>query len=218
MRGYAWVTTDERELRRCYGYESTRMIAARMGRTPESIRVKAKRLGLSKDKDPDPLSFYTHSIKPNRMKTLIKSYAAQFDLPEWLVSAIVHVESSGNPWAMRYEPTFYRLYIADMDGVRPISPCSLMTEKMGRATSWGLMQIMGQVARERGFTGAFLSSLCQPEMGLEWGCRQLVHLTARYKVSESWEPVIRAYNGGNPRADNLDYVKKVMAAREYHRE
>lgn len=215
MSGYAWITTEERELRQCYGHESTRMIAARMGRTPESIRVKAKRLGLSKD--PNPLSFHTRSIKPKRMKTLIQSYAAQFDLPEWLVGAIVRVESGNSPWAMRYEPTFYRLYIADLQ-VYPISPCSLMTEKMGRATSWGLMQIMGQVARERGFTGAFLSSLCQPEMGLEWGCRQLVHLTARYKVSESWEPVIRAYNGGNPRADNLDYVKKVMAAREYHRE
>lgn len=218
MKGKSWITTEIKDLSQSYGYESTRALAARLGRSIDSVRVKAKRLGLRKH-DPNPLPFNTRSITQTRMDTtiLIKRYATQFDLPEWLIKAIIRVESGGNPWAIRYEPTFYRLYVADLQ-VYPIAPCSLMTEKNARATSWGLMQIMGQVARERGYQGTFLSSLCQPEIGLEWGCRQLVYLTARYKVSDSWEPVVRAYNGGNPRADNLDYVKKVMDAREYRRE
>lgn len=147
------------------------------------------------------------------MNNLIPHYADRFDLPAWLIAAIVKVESGGNPWALRYEPNFFQTYILKLT-VTPIAPCSLSTERNARATSWGLMQVMGQVARERGFDGPFLAALCQPELGLEYGCRQLAHLRGRFKVSDSWDPVIRAYNGGTPRADNLDYVKKVIAARE----
>lgn len=143
----------------------------------------------------------------------IKIYAQVYGLPERLVAAIVQVESGGNPWAIRYEPNFYQAYIVNLQ-VNPITPCSLQTEKKSRAFSWGLMQIMGQVARERGFDQPFLSALCEPEIGIEFGCRQLAFLAKRYRVSESWEPVIRAYNGGNPRADNLDYLKKVMKVYE----
>ena len=147
------------------------------------------------------------------MNDLIPHYADRFELPAWLIAAVVQVESGGNAWAIRYERNFFQVYILSLD-VAPIKPCSLYTEKHARATSWGLMQVMGQVARERGFSRPFLSELCQPELGLEYGCRQLAHLRGRFKVSDSWEPVIRAYNGGHPRADNLDYVRKVMAARE----
>lgn len=147
------------------------------------------------------------------LNTLIADAAQQYNLPEWLIRAIIKVESGGNPWAIRYERNFYTLYIVRMD-ISPIAPCSLYTEKVSRSTSWGLMQVMGQVARERGFAAPFLSILCQPDIGIDYGCRQLAYLVGRFKVSDSWDPVIRAYNGGNPRADNLDYVKKVNAARE----
>ena len=150
---------------------------------------------------------------PMNPNTLIADAAQQYNLPEWLIRAIIQVESSGNPWAMRYERNFYTLYIVRME-IHPIAPCSLYTEKVSRATSWGLMQVMGQVARERGFAGPFLSTLLRPEIGIDYGCRQLAYLVKRFKVSDSWDPVIRAYNSGNPRADNLDYVKKVNAARE----
>lgn len=149
----------------------------------------------------------------NDMNEIINQHAERYHLPEWLITAIIQVESGGNPWATRYEKNFYLRYLNNIE-INPIKPCSLYTEKVARATSWGLMQVMGQVARERGFNRPFLSELCTPELGLEFGCRQLAWLATRYRVSESWEPVIRAYNGGNPRADNLDYVKKVMAARD----
>jgi soluble lytic murein transglycosylase-like protein len=47
------------------------------------------------------------------------------------------------------------------------------TERRWRATSFGLMQVMGQVARERGFTGEWLTELTNPEVGIEYGCREL---------------------------------------------
>ena len=35
------------------------------------------------------------------------------------------------------------------------------------------MQVMGQVAREHGFQGKFLSALCDPALGLDLGCAVL---------------------------------------------
>jgi len=49
---------------------------------------------------------------------------------------------------------------------------SILTELLGQQTSWGLMQIMGATARERGFRG-WLTELCDPATNLEWGCRHL---------------------------------------------
>src|SRR3990167_5296271 len=107
--------------------------------------------------------------------TLARSIAEKHGLDPSLVLAVIEQESEFDPWAIRYEKGFYKSYIAGMDEeeliVRP--PCSRDTEEIMRATSWGLMQVMGQVARERGFKGVFLSELCDPETGIEIGCRNL---------------------------------------------
>ena len=66
MKGRPWTTTEERELRLCYGLEQTWVIAARMHRTAEAIRVKVKRLGLRKSatmKDPQALSLHPYSSR-----------------------------------------------------------------------------------------------------------------------------------------------------------
>ena len=67
-----------------------------------------------------------------------------------LVCAIVEQESAWNPWALRYEPAFYERYIAPQIARGAIPD---VTESRARAFSWGLMQVMGQVAREHGFVG-----------------------------------------------------------------
>ncbi|HYG58846.1 MAG TPA: lytic transglycosylase domain-containing protein [Symbiobacteriaceae bacterium] len=144
----------------------------------------------------------------------IESVANRFTLPVGLIHAIVQVESSGNPWAARYEPGFKTLYL-DNRTWRVYGPVSMDTEIVSRATSWGLMQIMGQVARERGCEMAFLNELCRPEAGLEYGCRQLKFLEGRYFDGNDWNPVISAYNQGSPRRNgdgtykNQGYVDKV---------
>lgn len=131
-----------------------------------------------------------------------------------LILAIVKVESGGDTWAIRYEPGFKAQYL-DGKVWKRFGPISAETEVMARATSWGLMQIMGQVARERGFTGTFLSALCQPEVGLEWGCKHLKLLWDRYHSTHGLAGVIAAYNAGSPRRGpdgdwvNTAYVKKV---------
>src|SRR5882762_10514227 len=79
-----------------------------------------------------------------------------------LVCAVVEQESAWNPWAMRYEPAFFTKYVAPLYTNNKISA----TEAYARGFSWGLMQVMGQVARESGFDAQFLSALCDPEQGL----------------------------------------------------
>lgn len=137
-------------------------------------------------------------------------------LPPALVRAVVAVESEGNPWATRYEPAFYDRYISSSK-IKSIPPCSVSTEARLRATSFGLLQIMGAVARERGFDAPFLTALCDPDTGLEFGCRHLGWLAQQYRDKFGWEGVIAAYNAGSPRKlpdgrwVNYPYVDKVRA-------
>jgi hypothetical protein len=82
-----------------------------------------------------------------------------------LVCAVVEQESAWDTHAIRYEPGFRTRYVAPL-GLPP-------TEEIARSISWGLMQVMGQVAREHGFQGKFLSALCDPAIGLDLGCAAL---------------------------------------------
>lgn len=148
----------------------------------------------------------------------IEATASRYRLPTGLVAAIVETESHGNPWSIRYEPAFYRRYIAPLTEVARTPPCSEDTERQARATSWGLMQVMGQVAREMGCKNAFLSELCQPEIGLEFGCKKLASLVKQDYAAHGWDGVIAAYNAGSARKlssgewVNQDYVDKVNRA------
>jgi len=122
---------------------------------------------------------------------LVKQKSAEHKLDPCLVSAIILTESGGDEAAVRFEPAYRWLYTPDK--VRPAS-CSKNTEQNLQKTSWGLMQIMGAVARERGFRG-WLTLLLQPENNIEYGCRHVRHLFDRpWDMSD----VIAAYNFGSP--------------------
>lgn len=120
--------------------------------------------------------------------------AAQADMldPD-LVEAICLVESSGEQFAWNPEPR-YR-YLWDVKRNKPFRPLSINEtlgkfppqdfkaiagdsdqEWWGQQASWGLMQIMGAVARERGFRDPFLPALCDVETNLFWGCAHLGHV------------------------------------------
>jgi soluble lytic murein transglycosylase-like protein len=123
--------------------------------------------------------------------------AVAHGLHEALVCAVVEQESGWNPFAIRYEPGFFDRYITPLN-------LGLPTEERSRAFSWGLMQVMGQVARENGYKG-FLAGLCDPEQGLEIGCLVLAHKIAlgRGDVTSG----LQLWNGGG----NPDYAKEVLA-------
>jgi hypothetical protein len=96
------------------------------------------------------------------MLALAQDTAIRNRIDPALVCAVIEQESGWDSHAMRYEGAFRARYVAPL-GLPP-------TEEIARSISWGVMQVMGQVAREHGFEGRFLSSLCDPTAGLAIGC------------------------------------------------
>jgi len=133
---------------------------------------------------------------PSTLVALARAIAAQHALDPALVCAIIEQESSWDTHAIRYEPAFRSRYVA---------PLGLpATEEIARSISWGLMQVMGQSAREHGFAGKFLSALCDPLSGVTAGCSVF---TA--KMSQASGDIWRAlalWNGGS----NPDYATEVL--------
>ena len=143
---------------------------------------------------------------PSQLVALARKSAAAQSLDSALVCAVVEQESSWNTWAMRYEPAFFAKYVANLYTNNKITA----SEAYARGYSWGLMQVMGQVAREFGFDAAFLSALCDPELGLAVGCKVL-----RKKLDAMDGDVTRgllAWNGGG----NPAYASQVLARRPHY--
>ena len=72
--------------------------------------------------------------------------------------------------------------------------------------SWGLMQVLGAVARERGLRSKYLSALTEPMIGIRFGCAHLAWF--RDKKGYSGDDMIAAYNAGSPRKKNGIYVNQ----------
>lgn len=142
------------------------------------------------------------------LEQLAVRIATEMKLKPALVLAICKIESSWNPWAIRYEPAFEERYIKPMN-FKPVAPCSMETERKARATSFGLMQMMGQNTRNMGFNEPFLTALCDPTVNIRYGCVLLKKLVETY---EKLDGVISAYNAGHPTVRNQIYVRKVKEA------
>jgi len=140
---------------------------------------------------------------PPHLVSLTANIAQAHGLDPALVCAVIEQESAWNTWAMRYEPAFFAKYVASLYTNNKVSA----TEAYARGISWGLMQVMGQVARENGFTDRFLSGLCDPAVGIEFGCRVL-----RKKLDSAKGDALQAllgWNGGG----NPNYAVEVLARR-----
>lgn len=151
------------------------------------------------------------SEAPATLVALAKTTAANLNLDGVLVCAIVEQESSWDTWSMRYEPEFRARYVAPMG-----LPA---TAEIARSISWGLMQLMGEVARELGFTGQ-LAQLCEPATGLYWGCRAFAlklkaaanqgsQVDGESSLGE-WTRALELWNGGG----NPQYAAQVIARRK----
>jgi soluble lytic murein transglycosylase-like protein len=165
--------------------------------------------------------------------TLVALAAITHDLPHELINAIIQVESGGNTWAYNPEPHYMYLWdvrknapfrrpqSAELSNKTP--PADFPTiagdrdqEWWAQQASWGLMQVMGAVAREHGLRAPYLPILCDPAVGIEYGCKHLAVLRSRFFGRAGWPGVIAAYNAGSPVVQNgvfvnQGYVDKVLA-------
>jgi soluble lytic murein transglycosylase-like protein len=140
-------------------------------------------------------------LVPPELIDLTREIAAAHDLDPALVCAVVEQESAWNPWALCYEPAFLSRYVAPLYTAGKLTA----TEAYARSMSWGLMQVMGQVAREHGFDGDSLAELCDPVVGVDFGCRILAARLVRARGDAT--AALLAWNGGA----NSNYAAEVLA-------
>lgn len=140
-----------------------------------------------------------------RLRLIVEAKAGEHGLNPALVWAICIKESSLDQWAVRYEPD-WRWLLNPIKWAKRVSITS-KTERIAQSCSWGLMQIMGTVARERGLEDD-IPCLLDPETGVEFGCRHLVYLLNRYEDALS---ALAAYNAGNPKSKvGAQYAQDVI--------
>lgn len=147
------------------------------------------------------------AVDKNILEDAIDYCSFHFNIDASLIRAVIEQESSGRYYVRRYEDGFYKKYIAHKTKQQLgfyWSDLSEATERKDRSTSWGVMQIMGQTARERNFKGDF-SELLYPATGCFWGCCELSRLLIKAKGNV--REALLKYNGGS----NPDYPDEVLA-------
>lgn len=134
------------------------------------------------------------------------------DLDPVLMLSILITESGGRPKSARFEANYY-YYFRERELAR-LNKISVDTEVSMQKTSWGLMQVMGGVAREMGFN-EFLPDLCDIKTGIKYG---LIYFKRRCLKYPYVNDQIASYNAGSPkkvkgtnRYINQDYVDKVFS-------
>lgn len=146
-----------------------------------------------------------------------------------IVEAIVLQESSANRWAWNPEPRYRFLW-----NVRMQAPFRALTfaeqaseappadfpslagdrdsEWWAQQASWGLLQLMGALARELGFVGPYLTELCDPEINVRLGCTHLSRLlTWAHGDVRQAAAAYNAGRGGYGSPDAQRYASHVLA-------
>ena len=145
--------------------------------------------------------------------------ATEHDIQRELFVALILNESSGNPFATRWERRFYIRYISQksleqlVPHHRSLDNYEEQLLRISLAYSWGLCQIMGIVAVENGFRGQQMWELLDVETNLKLGARIYAGyrdgILKTQKGLPAGELVKRAllrYNGGG----DLEYPDRVF--------
>ena len=146
-----------------------------------------------------------------------------------LIEALVMKESGGHPYAYNPEPRYRWLWDVKLrKPFRPLQPDEATSEVppsdfwalagdrdqewWAQQASWGLMQIMGSLARELGFMGPYIPEICRPDVNLELGVKHLSDLVKR--AGGDYTKALAAYNagwGGKDSPVGLAYASSVLS-------
>lgn len=136
------------------------------------------------------------------LSAFVNATALKYNLPTDLLMAQVQVESSGDPYALRYEPKFFQHSILNNPNAKagqygPFAACSL-----------GLMQLLVETAYEIGYVGEPWG-LFDPAVNLDFGGKQMAALMKR---TDDYRTALAAYNAGlGNLTAGLSYADKVFA-------
>lgn len=150
---------------------------------------------------------------------LLAALCKEYSVPYDLALSIIEQESGGSNLCFRHEPKVlkdYELKVFVVESAKFYAKKtgdSFASEMILRASSLGLMQVLGQKAREYGFEKPLIQ-VCDPENGLRLGLRILSDLLKKYANETD---VIASYNAGSPLMKstgfyvNQKYVDEVSA-------
>ncbi len=146
------------------------------------------------------------AIDQAAMVALAKQKAINHGVDPALLCAVAEQESEWNPYAIRFERAWAVKLMGNPAIIGDhISPPSKETEIAQRSFSWGLMQVLGQTAREHVYTYSFLTQLCDPEIGLEFGA---MILADKLRIAKGdTRQALLFYNGGGDKT----YPEQVLA-------
>jgi soluble lytic murein transglycosylase-like protein len=142
--------------------------------------------------------------------SVVKAFSAEFLVNPRMALAIVYQESAGDTYAARVEEDLVLRWVFPAMNAKK-HRITMTTEITFQKTSWGLMQVLGVVARELGYDEQ-LPKLTVPNVGLRWGIKNIAKLQGRYL---QYTDIIAAYNAGSPKKvegkyKNQEYVDSVM--------
>lgn len=154
------------------------------------------------------------ALKP--WKELIGHYAKEYNLDPNVVAGVVYQESSGNTYAFRPEPGFWRRYY---NGIMRLinGTANKYDDRWAKypdvaSASYGLMQPLYIVALEHGEILRYPMELCDPCRNLDLGCRHLVKKIKQARGSERGG--LLKYNGGG----DPNYPDKIYSHAKHVRE
>jgi soluble lytic murein transglycosylase-like protein len=101
--------------------------------------------------------------------SIISKYSSMYDVPEYLIRAVISTESSWNPDAYNSK---------DPSG------------------AYGLMQVLYSTAKSLGYTGV-ATGLLDPDTNINYGTMVLQDIISRIGLDNP-ERIYSAYNSGNP--------------------
>jgi soluble lytic murein transglycosylase-like protein len=134
---------------------------------------------------------------------LVLQVSSTYGLQPDLLAAQIQVESSGDPFAFRYEKAYFEHYILNNAGAEgyafgPLAACS-----------YGLLQILLETALENGFDGR-PEQLFDPKVGLSWGAKYLQRCLLL--TNQDYPLALKRYNGSGTAAEQ--YAAKVLTVRD----
>ena len=156
-------------------------------------------------------------LPPQALGEIINRQSIAHDVRPDIVACIIAQESGKtingafvcDTFAWRWEEKFYADKLVgkksnELAGWVPVSGTlpSLTDEKLQRSCSYGLMQVLGDTARWCGkVTAPFLTVLCDPDRGIDVGCRVLSFYLGRAKGD--YRAALKGYNGAWTYADEV---------------